>query len=155
MRIAARHRQRGVRTSRPDEARFSQVVLLTIACPSVYQSIYVSFYLSINHHTGEKGRTNRSVSWDKKAFVLISCFRPSWNAAPMAQRIRRLPTEQKIQSSNLCGGMCPFFFLIATIVAPARHGCQGWTESECFQAAAPKYQVQPAFLLLLGRLRRA
>ena len=50
---------------------------------------------------------------------------------------------------------CVCLILVATVDAPARHRCQGWTESECFQAAAPKYQVQPASPLLLGRLRRA
>ena len=34
--------------------------------------------------------------------------------------------------------------LVAISVAPARHGCQEWTGSECFQAAALEYQVQPA-----------
>ena len=39
-----------------------------------------------------------------RSFVYKLNSEALWYSAPVAQRIRRLPTEQKIQSSNLCGG---------------------------------------------------
>ena len=68
------------------------------------------FFTSGAQRRGE-GRGRLVCAW-RTVHAVGPIFRRSQDSAPVAQRTRRLPTEQKIASSDLALGMNPFLAIV-------------------------------------------